>query len=137
MSCMEPNLVDERNASNVTPIVTTVCLISIAKIAVTWQQVIDPCTKRFFRCNAFLSVLPIKARGISLLQKKRTRFFSEQNDFYGFLMDFSSKQKDFCQRRTRFFGVKCPSNQRPWPDVFSASRTANSSGNFLKVVRFR
>ena len=24
-------------------------------------------------------------------------------------MDFSSKQKDFCQRRTRFFGVKCPS----------------------------
>ena len=24
-------------------------------------------------------------------------------------MDFSCKQKDFCQRRTRFFGVKCPS----------------------------
>ena len=43
--------------------------------------------------------------------KKRTRFFSEQKDFYGFLMDFSSKQKDFCQRRTRFFGVKCPSPQ--------------------------
>ena len=26
-------------------------------------------------------------------------------------MDFSGKQKDFCQRRTRFFGVKCPSDQ--------------------------
>ena len=24
-------------------------------------------------------------------------------------MDFACKQKDFCQRRTRFFGVKCPS----------------------------
>ena len=24
-------------------------------------------------------------------------------------MDFSCKQKDFCQRRTKFFGVKCPS----------------------------
>ena len=24
-------------------------------------------------------------------------------------MDFACKQKDFCQRRTRVFGVKCPS----------------------------
>ena len=41
--------------------------------------------------------------------KKRTRFFSEQKDLYGFLIDFSWKQKDFCQRCTRFLGVKCPS----------------------------
>ena len=41
--------------------------------------------------------------------KKRTRFFSGQKDLYGFLMNFSLKQKDFCQRCTRFLGVKCPS----------------------------
>ena len=41
--------------------------------------------------------------------EKAYEIFSEQKDFYGFLMDFSCKQKDFCQRRTRFFGVKCPS----------------------------
>ena len=42
---------------------------------------------------------------------KAYEIFSEQKDFYGFWMDFSSKQKNFCQRRTRFFGVKCPSVQ--------------------------
>ena len=41
--------------------------------------------------------------------EKAYEIFSAQKDFYGFLMDFSGKQKDFCQRRTRFFGVKCPS----------------------------
>ena len=41
--------------------------------------------------------------------EKAYEIFSEQKDFYGFLMDFPGKQKDFCQRRTRFFGVKCPS----------------------------
>ena len=29
-------------------------------------------------------------------------------------MDFSSKQKDFCQRRTRFFGMKSPSVEGPF-----------------------
>ena len=37
--------------------------------------------------------------------EKAYEIFSEQKDFYGFLMDFPCKQKDFCQRRTRFFGV--------------------------------
>ena len=46
--------------------------------------------------------------------EKAYEIFSEQKDFYGFLTDFTCKQKDFCQRRTRFFGVKCPS------DFFSA-----------------
>ena len=41
--------------------------------------------------------------------EKAYEIFPAQKDFYGFLMDFSGKQKDFCQRRTRFFGVKCPS----------------------------
>ena len=40
--------------------------------------------------------------------EKAYEIFSEQRDFYGFLMDFSCKQNDSCQRRTRFFGVKCP-----------------------------
>ena len=43
--------------------------------------------------------------------KKAYEIFSQQKDFYGFLVDFSCKQKDFCQRRTKFFGVKCPSAQ--------------------------
>ena len=34
--------------------------------------------------------------------------FSEQKDLYGFLMDFSSKQKDFCQKCTKFFGSEIP-----------------------------
>ena len=41
--------------------------------------------------------------------EKAYEIFSEQKDFYGFLMDFSCKQKDSCQRLTGFFGVKCPS----------------------------
>ena len=43
--------------------------------------------------------------------EKAYEIFSEQKDFYGFLMDFSCKQRNFGQRRTRFFGVKCPSPQ--------------------------
>ena len=58
-------------------------------------------------CRQCLSCL-LLSRGKSLI-RKAYEIFSEQKDSYGFLMDFSSKQKDFCQRCTRFFGVKCPS----------------------------
>ena len=51
----------------------------------------------------------IKTRGAFHSIEKAYEIFAEQKDFYGFLMDFSCKQKDSCQRRTRFFGVKCPS----------------------------
>ena len=34
--------------------------------------------------------------------------FSEQKDLLGFLRDFSSKQKDFCQRCTRVFVGEIP-----------------------------
>ena len=48
-------------------------------------------------------------RGALHSLEKAYEIFSEQKDLYGFLMDFSGKQKDFCQRCTRVFGVKCPS----------------------------
>ena len=50
------------------------------------------------------------SRGALHSLEKAYEIFSEQKDLYGFLMDFSGKQKDFCQRCTRFFGVKCPSS---------------------------
>ena len=48
------------------PIVTTVCLLPIAMITVTWQQVIDPYKMRFFLCNALLWVSPINGPKIFL-----------------------------------------------------------------------
>ena len=46
-------------------------------------------------------------RGISLLRKSVRDFFRTKG-FYGFFMDFPCKQKDFCQRRTRFFWSEMP-----------------------------
>ena len=60
-------------------------------------------------CCVFYQGLGLRARGAFHSVEKAYEIFAEQKDFYGFLMDFSCKQKDFCQRRTRFFGVKCPS----------------------------
>ena len=48
-------------------------------------------------------------RGARHSSEKAYEIFSEQKDLTGFLMDFSLRQKDFCQRCTRFLGVRCPS----------------------------
>ena len=53
-------------------------------------------------------------------------------------MDFSCKQKDFCQRRTRFFGVKCPSPRRDLLNGVSALLRplghTNPSNEFLMQI---
>ena len=64
------------------------------------------------------------SEGLFTHWKKGTRFFSEQKYLYGFLMDFSWKQKDFCQRCTRFLEVKCPSND----STFNLAIIARSGG---------
>ena len=85
------------------------------------------------RQRAFLSKGPIRQKVIiadaGLLEgafhsfQKAYEIFSEQRDFYGFLMDFSCKLRDFCQRRTRFFGVKCPSGLLSTICLCSTKRT--------------
>ena len=47
------------------------------------------------------------ARGVSLFRKSVRDSFTTK-DSYGFLVDFSWKQKDFCQRCTRVFGREMP-----------------------------
>ena len=38
---------------------------------------------------------------------ERTRFFSEQTDFYGFWMEFSCDKSPFANCVADFFGMKC------------------------------
>ena len=65
-------------------------------------------------------------RGTSLIGKS-VRDFSEKKDLYGFLMEFSRKQKDFCQRCTRFLGVKRPSESSFYRYAKNASMTYGMS----------
>ena len=57
----------------------------------------------------FVAMISNVMRGALHSLEKAYEILSEQKDLKGFLMDFSWKQKDFCQRCTRFLGVKCPS----------------------------
>ena len=47
-------------------------------------------------------------RGALHSLEKAYEIFLEQKNIYGFLMDFSWKQKDFCRRYKRFFGSEMP-----------------------------
>ena len=49
---------------------------------------------------------PIPFKGISLIRRESEIFQNER--ILRILMDFSSKQKDFHERRAIFLGVKCP-----------------------------
>ena len=69
-----------------------------------------------------------RGRGAIHSFEKAYEIFSEQKDSYGFFMDFSCKQKDFCQRRTRFFGVTRPSDG-------GTSQTGNERFNKLFVMQ--
>ena len=73
-------------------------------------------SKYFSSCHSnlhslsFLYFIISDRRDISLVRKS-VRDFPRQKDFYGLWMDFSWKQKDFCQKCTKFFRSEMPLGQ--------------------------